>query len=402
MIAASQVTDPLAAIDRALIFLHDQRIITLQRGLAVFRQAMTILITPESRVRRYSQGDYEPLRSHYSERTFQIHVMNEYARKGLEEVRQALVLMLAYFSDDKATFIEHFFPGRREMLERATSQQSFERIVEDLHNPVQAAIVAAKEDKNILILAGPGSGKSRVVVHRCAYLIRVLRVKPQSILVLCFNHHAAISLRHRLKELIGHDAKSVMVLTYHGLALRLTGRFLAVDTPNAKQDNIDFDALISEAVDWLQGKRETLDSVPDEVRDRLLAGYRHILVDEYQDIDQRQYDLISALAGRTLEDADSKLNLLAVGDDDQNIYRFRGANVDFIRRFQRDYQADVHYLIDNYRSSAHIISSANRLIAENRDRMKTDYPIRINRARVRYPPGGRWEQLDPLVKGRVH
>lgn len=402
MVAASQIKDSLAAIDRALMFLHDQRIITLQKGLAVFRQAMTIRIIPEGKRRSYSKGDYEPLQCHYNERTFQVHVMNEYARKGLEEIRQALALMLAYFSEDKATFVRRFFADRQEMLERATSQQSFERIVEDLQNPVQAAIVAASEDKNVLILAGPGSGKSRVVVHRCAYLIRVLRVSPQSILVLCFNHHAAISLRHRLRELIGNDARGVMVLTYHGLSLRLTGRSLIAHGTTAGQCEIDFDALISEAVELLRGNRETIGLVPDEVRDRLLAGYRHILVDEYQDIDQRQYDLISALAGRTLEDADSKLDLLAVGDDDQNIYRFRGANVDFIRRFQSDYQADVHYLIDNYRSSSHIISAANRLIADNRDRMKTDYPIHINRTRAGLPPGGRWEQLDPFTRGRVH
>lgn len=402
LMAASQIKDPLAAIDRALMFLHDQRIITLQKGLMVFRQAMTIRIAPESKGRSYSQADYETLSRHYSERTFQVHVMNEYARKGLEEIRQALALMLAYFSEDKARFVRRFFAGRQAMLERATSQQSFEQIVEDLHNPVQAAIVAASEDRNMLILAGPGSGKSRTVVHRCAYLIRVLRVPPQSILVLCFNHNAAISLRRRLRELIGDDAKGVMVLTYHGLALRLTGRSFAVHTTTAGPNEIDFDTLISEAVELLRGNREILDLVPDEVRDRLLAGYRHILVDEYQDIDQRQYDLISALAGRTLDDADSKLTLLAVGDDDQNIYRFRGTNVDFIRRFRSDYQAEVHYLIDNYRSSSHIISAANRLIADNRDRMKTDYPIQINRTRVGLPPGGRWEQLDPFAKGRVH
>jgi ATP-dependent DNA helicase RecQ len=91
-----------------------------------------------------------------------------------------------------------------------------------------------------------------------------------------------------------------------------------------------------------------------------------------------------------------------VGDDDQNIYRFRGANVDFIRRFHRDYGAEIHYLVENYRSSGHIIAAANALIAGNADRMKTDHPILINRARQSLPAGGNWHSLDPsLGRGRV-
>ncbi|MCZ7636288.1 MAG: ATP-dependent helicase [Verrucomicrobia bacterium] len=140
---------------------------------------------------------------------------------------------------------------------------------------------------------------------------------------------------------------------------------------------------------------------PDEVRDRLLAGFQYILVDEYQDIDEPQYQLISALAGRTLDDPDQKLAILAVGDDDQNIYTFRGANVAFIRRFQQDYAADVHYLVENYRSTRCIIEASNQLIAANTDRMKTDHPICIDRHRSRLPAGGAWTERDPVTRGRV-
>jgi len=90
-----------------------------------------------------------------------------------------------------------------------------------------------------------------------------------------------------------------------------------------------------------------------------------------------------------------------VGDDDQNIYQFRGANVGFIRKFEKDYQAKQHYLVENYSSSAHIIQAANQLIQLNHDRMKQKHPIRINRGRKGLPAGGRWEKLDPLAKGRV-
>jgi len=111
--------------------------------------------------------------------------------------------------------------------------------------------------------------------------------------------------------------------------------------------------------------------------------------------------MISAIAGRTLEDADLKLSILAVGDDDQNIYAFRGTNVEFIRRFKQDYNAEVHYLVENYRSTRYIIEAANRVIEANTVRMKTDQPIRIDRHREMLPAGGEFGQSDVSTKGKV-
>ena len=139
----------------------------------------------------------------------------------------------------------------------------------------------------------------------------------------------------------------------------------------------------------------------DEQRERLLAGFRWILVDEYQDVGKEEYELISALAGRTLDDEDGKLTLFAVGDDDQNIYAFNGASVEFIRRFEADYGPNSVYLTANYRSTAHVVTAANAMIEKARERMKIGYPIRVNRAREKDPPGGAWEKLDPVSLGRV-
>ncbi len=398
LVTSSEVKDELAAVERALNFLHEQKIITLQKGLAVFRSAMTIEVLPEAKSRKYQKGDFEPLLQHYSERIFQVHVINEYAKYGLNKIGHALAFVVAYFSQDKAEFVKRYFSDRKDILERATSQQSFQRIVNDLRNPQQTALVSSSEEDNLLILAGPGAGKTRVVVHRCAYLIRVKRVPAGSILILCFNRNAVIQLRRRLLDLIGDDARAVTLQTYHGLSLRLTGH--ALTTPNPSEDNRQFTELINEATLLLRGDKPLLGLEADEMRERLLAGYRYILVDEYQDIDAEQYQLISAIAGRTQEE-DRKLGILAVGDDDQNIYQFRGANVGFIRQFQDDYQAKVHYLVENYRSSAHIIAAANQLIQHNQDRMKLQQPIRINRERKILDAGGRWQKLDPLSKGRV-
>ncbi|MCX7097711.1 MAG: RecQ family ATP-dependent DNA helicase [Methylococcales bacterium] len=396
LIAAAELKDPLAAMERALNFLHEQRVITLQKGLAVFRQAMTVHILPEAKGRRYSKGDFEPLAQHYSERVFQIHVINEYARLALEKISHALHFVGAYFGQDKGEFVKRYFAERKDILERATSQQSFQRIVGDLNNAQQTTLVASDEHDNLLILAGPGSGKTRVVVHRCAYLLRVKRVPAAAILVLCFNRNAVTELRKRLTDLVGDDAKGVLVQTYHGLSLRLTGHALN----HSDHNTVQLDALIPEAIQLLKGEKPILGFAADEIRDRLLAPYRYILVDEYQDIDDDQYQLVSALAGRTLEE-EQKLTILAVGDDDQNIYTFRGANIGFIRQFKDDYRATEHYLVENYRSSAHIIAAANALIAHNQDRMKTQHPIRINSGRKNLPSGGRWQQLDPLAQGRV-
>lgn len=163
---------------------------------------------------------------------------------------------------------------------------------------------------------------------------------------------------------------------------------------------MDFDGVLRSAVALLQG-RHTAFGDADEVRDRLLQGYEFILVDEYQDINALQYELLSALAGRTLADDDAKLSVMAVGDDDQNIYEFNGADVEFIRRFQRDYPGELHFLVENFRSTQHIITVANEVIQRGRDRMKVDHPIRIDAGRAGAAPGGRFEELDPLGQGRV-
>lgn len=400
MLLRNEVKDLDAALERALMYLHEQRVIILQQGLAVFRSAMTIRLKPESRAVKYTADDYRPLQHHYRERVLQVHVMGEYARRGLRQMREALRLVLEYFTMEKETFIRRFLGDHPELLKHATTAQSYQRIVTDLDHPAQIRIVTAPVSANMLVLAGPGSGKTRTIVHRCAYLLRVRRVRPQSILVCCFNRRAAIELRRRLTDLVGGDARGVTVLTYHGLALRLLGRSLA-DREDAAGSEPDFDAMITDAVRLLRGERLPVGLEPDETRDRLLGGFQFILVDEYQDIDEAQYELISAMAGRTLDDPELKLSIMAVGDDDQNIYTFRGANVEFIRRFQQDYQAKIHYLVENYRATRHLIDAANRLIRINTDRMKTGHPIRIDRHRETDPPGGEFEARDDLTKGKA-
>ncbi|MCK6550425.1 RecQ family ATP-dependent DNA helicase [Myxococcota bacterium] len=399
----SQVADdPLAALERGLMFLHDLGVILLQKGLAVFRQAMGLRVLDRAKGRGWTFGDHRTVEQHQSERTFQIHVMDEYAHLGLDDAANALRFVDAYFSLGKGPLVATYFRGREEMLKMATTAESFRTIVEALRNPEQEAIVQASPAKNLLVLAGPGSGKTRVLVHRVAWLVRVQRIRPSAILVLAFNRSAAHVVRTRLRALIGDEARGVTVQTFHGLALRLVGKTLTNEglfRDDSKPEPLD--AVIDEATALLGGDEVREDDDADDLRQRALAGWSHILVDEYQDIDEAQYRLISALAGRTRPSAEEKLSLLAVGDDDQNIYAFRRTDTKFIRRFEEDYRAKKYFLVDNYRSTGHIVAAANLLITKNRDRMKTGAELVVDRRRRSDPPGGRWAELEPAAGGRV-
>ena len=400
----SRVRDPEKLLDRALLWLHEQEVIRLHKGLTVFRSAMTLRLTddkPGKGPRRgFAAVDFEPLKLHYEEQVRQIHVMMEYARRGLDAVADALRLTIDYFSLKEEDFLRRWLPDRNPEIARETTPESWRAIVESLRNPGQRRIVAdVRDHTNVLVLAGPGSGKTRVLVHRIAYLVRIRRENPRGILALAYNRHAAVEIRRRLQELIGDDARGVIVLTCHALAMRLVGISFQERERRQRHDD-EFREMLQEAEALLRGEGLPRDEA-DEQRDRLLTGFRWILVDEYQDIDADQYALISALAGRTLDDEDRKLTLFAVGDDDQNIYAFKGASVEFIRRFEADYGPTPAYLLENYRSTGHIVAAASTLIEPARHRMKAGHPMRIDRMRAKEPPGGAWEALDPVAEGRV-
>ena len=393
-----RVRHPNKLLDRALMWLHELEVIRLNRGLAVFRPAMTVRLAKGER-RGFAKADFEPLALHYKGQTLQTHVMAAFAQHGLDTMRDAIRLATDYFTLKEGAFLDRWLPGRDREIGRQTTPASWRDIVENLGNPIQQRIVADdREQTNVLVLAGPGSGKTRVLVHRIAYLVRVRRENARGILALTYNRHAAVDIRRRLRALIDDDARGVTVLTCHGLAMRLAGASFSgrAETP----DDSTFDEVMRRATALLHGE-DLLPEEADEQRERLLAGFRWILVDEYQDIDGAQYDLISAIAGRTREDEDGKLSLFAVGDDDQNIYAFNGASVEFIRRFEEDYGPRSSHLVDNYRSTGHIVAAANAVIEPARERMKAGHPIHIDKARAKDPPGGAWATRDFVTEGRV-
>ncbi|WP_244665927.1 RecQ family ATP-dependent DNA helicase [Pseudorhizobium halotolerans] len=396
LLRGSGIQDMTKLMERALLWLHEQEVVALGKGLTIFRQAMTVHLNPSGG--QFTVKDFKPLEDHYAEQTIQTHVMAAYAEKGLAAMEQALRLSEDYFVLERDAFLRRWMPGKVGEIRRQTTGSSWKTIVEALKNPVQQEIVADdREQTSVLVLAGPGSGKTRVLVHRIAYLIRVRREDPRGILVLTYNRHAAAEIRIRLRHLIGDDAAAVTISTCHALAMRLVGASFA---GTASETSPDFDGIVMEAVRQLNG--EGLSKPEAEAqRDTLIQGFRWILVDEYQDIGPEEYALISAVAGRSIDDKELRLSLFAVGDDDQNIYAFAGASIRFIRQFEADYSARPMFLVENYRSTAHIVAAANAVIAPAAARMKAGHDIAIDRKRSKAPPGGEMEALDPVARGRV-
>ena len=388
----NQTTQPL--VDRALLWMHEQEVITLNRGLTVFRPAMTLKVTRDGRT--FTVADFKPLQEHYAEQTAQIHVVTEYAKLGVDDIHLALRLAVDYFELASKAFVHKWFKGKETTLGRDTLPEHFEAIVRRLGNRTQERIVADdRERTNVLVLAGPGSGKTRVLVHRIAYLIRVQRENPGSILALTYNRHAAVEARRRLDELIGKDARGVNVMTCHALAMRILGISFAQAAANPSDET--FNAILLDAARMLRSDEANA----FVTREQMLGRLNWILVDEYQDIGEPEYELIAALAGKTLAEDEARLNLFAVGDDDQNIYAWKGASVRFIRRFAQEYHAKEEYLVENYRSSCCIIDAANRCIDGAAERLKRDHRLRIDTRRHAQPPGGVWTGRDKAAHGKV-
>lgn len=222
VVLLGQMRDAAKFLGRALLWLHEQEVMRLNKGLAVFRPAMTIML--DRQAGSFRKADFAPLQQHYEQQVVQIHVMAGYVQRGLSRMADAVQLARDYFQLQREQFMARWLPGKESQLQRQTTPESWQKIVTALGNREQQRIVVdERSGVNALVLAGPGAGKTRVLVHRIAYLLWVMRENPQAILVLCYNRHAALEIRQRLHQLVGEDARGVLVLTCHALAMRLLG-----------------------------------------------------------------------------------------------------------------------------------------------------------------------------------
>ncbi|MCK6506076.1 RecQ family ATP-dependent DNA helicase [Myxococcota bacterium] len=389
--------DPIEAVRAALAWLHDQQVLTVQDGLAIFRSAMR-LDRPRDAPPLTGEraGDaMQALREHQAQKVLRVHVMNEWARLMLATPDQAERLRADWFALPVDDFKARWFPRRLQEVERPTTPESYARIVAALGDPVQIRIVTRDPRKNLLVLAGPGSGKTRVLVHRVAWLLRVRRVRPEQILVVCYTRANALELRRRLVELVDRDARFVRVETLHAFALGVVG-----GQRLAEGGDLTLESCLGEAAAILRGERLDEDESARQ-RDALLRGVQHLLIDEYQDIDADKYALLSAMAGRAMGGDQRKLRVFAVGDDDQAIYGFEGAKADFIRRFEQDYGADREVIAHSYRNPRAVLELAQGLIAALPERLKAGQALTVDPARRQDPPAGPWALAHPVLRGRI-
>ncbi|GAB6112588.1 RecQ family ATP-dependent DNA helicase [Desulfomicrobium salsuginis] len=362
-VTTSALPDHAQAATAALFALHSMHAICLQNGLSIIRPAMSITVT--DRKGKFGQAEYAPLSLFYKEKIAQVHIMGRYAELGavFDGIDKALRFVRDYFQKTREAFVDTHLRDRKSILDLPVTEQQYSAILHEL-NPTQKTIVQAPLDRNMLVVAGPGSGKTRIIVHRMAYLLKVARIRPRKILAVAFNRNAVAELRRRLTALLGKSAAGIRIHTYHSLAMTITGRTLF----GSRGEEGVFREILDEAVAYLRENRNLDAESALDWRERLL-GLEHILVDEYQDINEVEYEFLSLLAGRNEEEQGKRPALLAVGDADQNIYAFQGSNVRFIRRFATDYGAAVTFMVQNYRSTAPIVEAANALIRHNRDRM---------------------------------
>ena len=300
-------------------------------------------------------------------------------------------------------------------------------------NPQQAAAVV-HSGTPLLVVAGAGSGKTRVLTRRIAYLMARRNVRPFEILAITFTNKAAGEMKERVAELVGPVARSMWVSTFHSACVRIlrveahrlgySNNFTIYDSADSqrlialvcKDLNLDpkrypprqFASTISNAKNELLGPADYLNSTSNqyeqicadvyglyqkrlgqanamdfddlimktvevmqrfpEAKARLRSRFRHILVDEYQDTNHAQYILVKELVGKEDEGIPAA-ELCVVGDADQSIYGFRGATIRNILQFELDYlDAETILLEQNYRSTQNILSAANAVIEQNRDR----------------------------------
>ncbi|MCW5914535.1 MAG: RecQ family ATP-dependent DNA helicase [Chitinophagaceae bacterium] len=371
-----KVNISLDDIEDALFYLSRIEAIKIEGGFLVVYNRLTIERTEQNNKKQYTKDDYHKLHQFYESRVQQIHIVGEYATKMISDYKSALQFVEDYFQLNYSSFLNKYFKGSRQNeIKRNITPAKFNQLFGEL-SPTQLKIINDNNTQHIVVAAGPGSGKTRVLVHKLASLLLMEDVKHEQLLMITFSRAAATEFKKRLLKLIGNAANFIEIKTFHSYCFDLLGKVGSLE----KSDNI-----IKETIEKINNKEVEVSRITKTV----------LVIDEAQDMDRDEFRLISALMGHNEE-----MRVIAVGDDDQNIYEFRGASSKYLEQFINEKNAAKYELVENYRSKSNLVDFSNQFVKRITHRLKQTPIIAIQNDNgqmkvVRYKSGN---LINPFVE----
>ena len=337
----------IADIEEALLYLTKTELMKIEGGFIVIYNTMQIGRIADRRA-RYGKEQYRLLDEFYKQRIRQIHIVGEYANLMVRDYNAALRFVNDYFTMDFRKFINHYFKDeRRAQIDLNITPAKYDKLFGELSNR-QCEIIDDNQSKYIVVAAGPGSGKTRVLVHKLASLLLLEDVKHEQLLMLTFSRAAATEFKKRLIDLVGNVAHYVEIKTFHSYSFDLIGT-----RGSSEKDKME--GVVRLAAEMIEkGEVE-----PSKIAKSVLV------IDEAQDMGQDDFRLVQALMQQNEE-----MRVIAVGDDDQNIYGFRGSDSRYMQSLVSQEGAKLYEMTDNYRSAKAIVDCANRFVQRIPGRMK--------------------------------
>lgn len=363
-------------IEDTLFYLSRIEAIKIEGGFLVIYNRLTIDKIEQNPRVQYKEQDYQKLSQYYDHKVQQIHIVGEYAKKMIDDYAGALTFVDDYFQLNFPSFLKRYFPGTRESeIRRNITPAKYKQLFDSLSD-VQRRIIDDKQSRYIVVAAGPGSGKTKVLVHKLASLLLMEDVKHEQLLMVTFSRAAATEFKKRLIALIGNAANFIDIKTFHSYCFDLLGKVGTLEKA---------DAIIKTAVEKIRNNEVEVSRITKTV----------LVIDEAQDMDADEFELIKVLMEKNEE-----MRVIAVGDDDQNIYEWRGANSKYLQSFITERNAIKYELVKNYRSKSNLVSFSNQFVKTITERLK-EIPIEASQAGngkiklVRYSNG---HLITPLVE----
>lgn len=343
---SKKITATVEQIEDALLYMSKIGAMKLEEGFLVLYSSIEVKRLELNNHIKYKVEDYKQLSEYYKQKIQQIHIVGAFANMMAKNYNQALEFVNDYFQMDYKKFLQKYFDGEQmKDMNRNITPEKYKKLFGGLSQK-QLEIINDDQSQYIVCVAGPGSGKTRVLVHKLASLLLLEDVKHEELLMLTFSRAAVTEFKMRLYELIGNAAAFVEIKTFHSYCFDLIGETGKIE--NAEN-------VVRQAVMMLRMGEVEQSKIVKSV----------LVIDEAQDMDQDEYELISELA--KLND---EMRVIMVGDDDQNIFQFRGSDSKYMKLFLETKAAKAYELFENYRSTQRIVAYANRLAGKIQNRLK--------------------------------